>query len=456
MLLNCRNTGIARAQGQIVMMGNQGTNRRNRLSRPIATIGLTTILAILLGVRTLAAAEPGGASSPPLPAPRYLYSIAPTGEFLKMDLDTQAVAALWRLNDIDDVLHKAPECSLSFATGQEPAYCERDIKAMRHDPVKGRVYALTPDVQAASDNPEVGGEGAAAYKVYAFALNTMKLVNQGSVAPSDSLMVSPDGKELYLGRYRMNVGDPWVVDVVDAETLKQKFTISSHSDAPPSLGPDAYFLPDGVTSISGYTRTHWDWNAKEFTNDVIEGRAGLTPMDRSKLKAFEKEDPRTHETFLPASTGQTIANREVFWVTAPPYNRMGFWMADVANGKTSPAIESEMGLILLTPDARRILVAHRQLITGGSANWRFTGTFSVYDVGTGTLVTKYFLGNLALTDAEGGPACFSQDGSILTYLLKDEVGFLDVASGRLLYWVPIHLANTATNVNYRVCVFSAG
>ena len=437
------------------MIGKHKTGGSQRLFRYLAAIA--TFVACAVSLRAGAASGPSGASVSPPPLPRYLYSIAATGEFLKLDLAAQAVAALWRLDDIDEVLKKAPECSLSYGSEHDaPPYCERDIKAMRYDPVKGRVYTLTPVVQAASDNPEVGGEGASSYKVYAFSLTTMALINQGTVAPSDSLMVSPDGRELYLGRYRANVNDPWVVDVIDSETLTKKYTISSRSDAPPALGADAFFLPDGGSSVSGYIRTRWNWSAKEFTNDVVESRDSLSAADRSKLRAFAKEDPGTHESFLPATGGQATANREVFWVSAPPYNRMGFWTVDLEHGKTSPAIECEMGLILLTPDGRKILVAHRQFTPGGSSRWKFTGSFSVYDVETGALLTKYSLSDLAITDAEGGPACFSPEGETLAYLWKDGVAFLDVTSGRLLYRVPVHLTNTATNVSYRLCVFSAG
>jgi hypothetical protein len=379
-----------------------------------------------------------------------------SGEFLKVDLREDAVAALWLTDQLDGVLKKAVECSLSpLSAYHSPAYCGRDITDMRYDPIRKLVYMLAPDIVADRNNPYGTGEGSFSYRVYIFALEDMHLIKSFEVQGSNALMVTPDGQMLLVQHYAgggQKVTN--TVDVYETTGFKKIRTVSGSTSDPPAFGPLAKFLPDGKTSVLyGYLRTHWDWSAGVFTNDTADPRTQLTAPDREKLKPFEAEDPKTHEHLLVAGPGETAAGKTVFLVTDKAHAKMGFWTMDMLTQKTSPPILASTGLALLTPDAKAILLAGSKPSPKEQGHWDFSGDFSLYDVATGSRLKEYSNSQLATSDAEGGPACFSPDGEKMVYLLKDKVLVVEVSSGKVVHQIRVRLTTTNAS-NYRVCAFN--
>jgi hypothetical protein len=388
---------------------------------------------------------------------RYLFLADASGDFLKVDTSSGGVAAFWQWNDLDAVLKKAPECSiLPSSAGVLPAYCGRDITDMRYDPVKGRIYMLAPNVNADRNNPQASGEGSFSYRLYCFSRENMKVIATTEIAQADAMMVTPDGETVLVQHFvrQPNGQTQNSVDIFRANDLKKTGTIVGRSPDPPAFGSKAYFLPDGKTSVVyGYLRTHWDWTGGSFTNDHVDPRSGLSAADKSKLQAFEAEQPNNHERILLANPGDTSGEKTVFWVADKAYTKIGLWTVNSLTQKTSPAILGNMGLALLSPDQKTILLAGRRLGANGSGAWNFNGDFSLYDVASGSLLKQYSASGLGVSETEGGPVCLSPDGSLLAYLLPDRVLLLDVSSGKIATQTRVHLVSAAS-LNYRLCWFS--
>lgn len=339
---------------------------------------------------------------------RYVYLFGGSGDFARISLDGMKVAAFGRLSELGPVRELIRE----YEPDAGPV-----LANLRYDPARERVYAVVvkpPRTAAApGDRPD--------FAILVLDLPSMTLIKHVDVempVHSPAVLVSDDGARLLVsyslpatGRFEIT-GVLEQYDTGSWERVRVRRDTIGGPQAGVHFSEDAYFAADG---------------------QVIYDNCMVLRLADDKLLAPPQKPP---ERWLTAAQASGLKRHGVDPHTPHVEQRAGrmclfdqpnqsatkdvVWAVSAATHAMSAIIEvPRKSAVSLLAGGTRLLVEEPMGPLPGEKEPRLevSGALRVYDLATGTVLTKWKMKEIAASGTPAGSICATPDGNTLFYLV---------------------------------------